>query len=550
MFFSLSSEYKSFVTFFGVSLLFIAGQWILFNGFNGSDDLHYAMLAAKMLKGEYNPFERNDIFSGRILLISIQALIYKTFGTSVLTTSAGTVIATIAACYLTIFNFLQKKKPFAVFILSCLFYFSPVLINSIKGIMPDAYVMLTGVFILLILKRSLSTEISAAHRKALHLLIGFIIAISLLLKETGIVFIPFTIIFYLINNKKECLLNSLIIFISFATMIFIFGVIYYRFTGDPFFKIDQIKNSEMENSCNFSNQPFSALLKRLTFGAWQRFIISGYYTVIIGVIASATILFEKKKPNSASLNNVWYFIAMLIIGLYFPFSLKGYQPLCDHPRHFLFLIPFAVISFSTFLDNEQFSKKAKLFFSVSLLFVFLFCTGSTLNKWQWMIWGCFLLFSFAFFLKLSVRMIFILLPVILFTGIFERMFFLHNTWFYQTKKINSVVKSSHYYFINQDNMMHWKLLHNFDEENIHYFNLQNNVFKIFLLYNDTPDKKSFHPGWLILNKSLKTTPIELIRNINSSERCQFYSQKIGGKDIYALLISKPEQLQLIQFLMK
>lgn len=544
-------KYKPFITFSTVTLLFVVSQWVLFNGYNGADDLHYAMLSAKMLKGQYNPFEPNDIYSGRILLISIQAFIYKIFGISVLTTSAGTIVATIIACYLTVFLFLHQRGSSSVFILCSFFYFSPVLTRSIKGIMPDAYVMLAGILILLILKRSLKTGISPGYKKTLQLFAGFMIAISLLLKETALVFLPFSIIFYLLESRKNWILNSLAVVLSFTIMISLLGIMYYYATGNFFFKIYQIKNSEYENACNFSNQPYSLLLKRMTVGAWERFIISGFYPLILGFIASISVFIEKKKTDLVSINNIWYFLAILILGLYFPFSLKGYQPLCDDPRQFLFLIPFCTIAFSSFINTELFSKDKKIFFSVSLFILLLVCVLTTLNKWQWMIYSFMLIASFIFFfVQFSAKKMFFSLSIILFFSAFERLFFLQNTWFQQMKTVNNIVKANHYYFINQDDMMHWKLLHNFNEENIQYHSLQNNVFKIFQLYHDTLDKTKFQPGWLILNKKLNSTPKELIRNINSSEYCQYYSKKIGEKDIYALLLSKPEQLKLIQALMK
>ena len=95
-----------------------------FFGFNGSDDLHYAMLAANTLKGTYTPFAPMDIFSGRILLIAWQALIYYTGGIGVFTTQAGTIVTAVVCCYLTIFKLGKLAAWQPVIAGTALFYFN------------------------------------------------------------------------------------------------------------------------------------------------------------------------------------------------------------------------------------------------------------------------------------------------------------------------------------------------------------------------------------------------------------------------------------------
>lgn len=545
-------KYKPLITFSGASLLFIVSQWILFTNYNGADDLHYAMLAAKLTRGEFNPFERGDIFTGRVLLISFQALIYKVFGISVLSTSAGTILATITACYLTVLRFLQQKRTVAVFILCCLFYFSPVVTNAATGIMPDAYVMLVGIILLLILRKSIRTEITPGRKVRFQLLAGMIIALGLLIKETAIVFLPLAVVFYIINSKKKWIANSLLIILSFTATVVVFGLVYYTATGDFFYRIVQIKNSEYANPCNFSDQPYFELLKRLTYSVWQRFIITGYYPVILGFITSVAIFIERRKATSTvSLNNSLYFISLLIIALYFPFSLKGYNPLCDDPRHFLFLIPFAVIAFSDFINREQFTKSNQRILITGLLLVLIVCITSTLSKWQWMIYTLLLLTSLVlFFYKKSVKPALYFLSVVLVVSISERLYLPHNNWFSQMKKVNAVTQSDCYYFTNRDLMMHWKLLNEFKDDNIQYYNLDRNPSRISKLYNKDAYKAPFHTGWLIVVKSHHSTPKELISRINSSSCCQYFSQKIEQKDLFAIYLTTHEQLEYVKSLMK
>lgn len=110
-----------------ITIIYIASYWITFKGFNGSDDLHYAMLASNLLHGKYNPFAVNDIFAGRIFLIAFQALLYLTGGINIYTTQLGTMAVTVVCCYLTSFKIIQFRNPSSVIVSSALFYFNPVL---------------------------------------------------------------------------------------------------------------------------------------------------------------------------------------------------------------------------------------------------------------------------------------------------------------------------------------------------------------------------------------------------------------------------------------
>jgi hypothetical protein len=94
-------------TFLSITLFYLFTRWLLFQGFNGTDDLHYAFLASRIINGTFNPFIHNDIFSGRILLVAIQALIYKVAGINIISTQAGTILATILTCYLVLFSVLS-----------------------------------------------------------------------------------------------------------------------------------------------------------------------------------------------------------------------------------------------------------------------------------------------------------------------------------------------------------------------------------------------------------------------------------------------------------
>jgi hypothetical protein len=586
-------RYRQGVVFWLVTFVFVLSRIIIFNGFNGSDDLHYAMLAVQLIKGTYNPFEPNDIFSGRIVLIALQALIYKLGGVGVFTTAAGTVIAVILSCKLTIFSLLPQKNVLSVLLATSLFYFNPALTQATIGILPDAYIMLAGTIILVLLKKDFTRIEGGMESFTNAFLIGFIIAISLLIKETALVFLPTTVILALFFKSKRPALYITKILTSFTIVGILFMCGYYFFAGDPLFKLVQIRNSSYSHPCNLALRPVQALIIRLTYGVWQSFIVNGFYPVVLALGVVLTAMFPRgnmintgNKPVNVAKRNIFFngrlsniestsFIVILVTSLFLPFSLDGYEPLCAVPRHFLYLMPFAVLPVVNYICTLQ-TKRSYAYMTLFVLAVACGCMMSTQNKWQWMIH---LMIFVSFFLrfvgwpglhKLAIAAIWLAL----FVSIFESLFFLRSAWFKDMQVLemripggepkmplgedrnvstksrpDSILQPVAYYFADHDNMMHWKLLKNFDETGTRYFNLHPQPFKIYKIYYKFPEKASFIPGWLIINNAYPSPSVNLLEQPQSPQALNLLQTIFRSGHIYAYYIGTPEQLKYVRSLM-
>ena len=185
----LNTATQNIFIFISVTFVYLFLMWVNFKGFNGTDDLHYSMLASNLLKNQYDPFNANDIFSGRLLLIYTQALIYYIGGINIFTTQIGCIFITILCNYLTIFKLGKISKGYQVLLASALFYFNPVLEEATIGVMPDAYVMLMSIFILLLWQK-IDIVRTNKTKTLLAVSIGSIGFLSLLFKENSLVFIP------------------------------------------------------------------------------------------------------------------------------------------------------------------------------------------------------------------------------------------------------------------------------------------------------------------------------------------------------------------------
>jgi len=524
------------LAFFSVTLIFIASRFVLFNGFHGTDDLHYAMLAAKMTKAAYTPFQPNDIFSGRILLIAWQAFIYKIGGISVFTTTAGNIAAIILSCRLTIYRILPLRHPGATLLTCCLFYFNAKLAADITGISPDPYVLLIGVCITILLKNNLTATLPQKKSITNAILIGVLIAVSVLIKETILVFLPFSIAALCIYRGKRGLLNSFYLLFSFIALVGLFVYGYYYFTGDPFFKATQIENSNYPNACNFAFMPAKELMIRLSYGVWQSFIVYGFYPCLLGLIALIVQFRRQKSLSPSRAQDIVLFCLLLVISIYFPFSLHGYQPLCAVPRQFMFLVPLAAAVFTPLLIDARCMEKNKQQLAILSFILLVVCISSTLNKWQWMIYSIFFIyFLLQYRWQLPAKFHFIFFSIVLFASNFEGLFFNNARWFADMKQLNRDIHSNYYYFADQENMAHWNLLTRFDTT-IHNYNMEAHPYKVFQVYYQLPDTINFHPGWFIVNSVFTDRPRSFVGRMDSLQQTGFFSacKAVGNMRAFSL----------------
>ena len=257
------SRYNQFFLFIFITCIYLVSKYITFKGFKGTDDLHYAMLAKNLLDGTYTPFGSSDIYSGRILLILTQASIYLAGGVNLFTTQLGTLTATILSCYLVVFKLLPVRSFGKIMIATALFYFNPILSESNLATLPDVYVMLAGIFIYL-LWRNIDTGKSKKVIFSIGILIGLIAFAAMFYKENALVYIPFIICASLYRSNKNKLVAGGIAAAIFLSGIIVTGFIYYSYTGNFFFRVDQIKNSAYPHPCNYSSFFEKDMIIRLT----------------------------------------------------------------------------------------------------------------------------------------------------------------------------------------------------------------------------------------------------------------------------------------------
>ncbi len=540
-------KYQAIACFALVTSIYLFSKWLTFKGFNGSDDLHYALLASNILKGAYTPFVSGDIFSGRIFLIVWQAIIYFVFGINTFSTQAGTIIATTLCCFLIIFKLAGFKDFNRVLLASSLFYFNPVINEANLGILPDVYVMLAGIILLILWNNILQEK---DQKRILHkaILCGLIVFSAMFFKENAFIFIPFLFFVSLITAKKNFLLAGIISISTFFFFVFLSGLIYYFSTGDFFFRVHQIFNSGYLNDCSYNMFSAKAKAVRLTYGVWDGFILECFYPAILAaIVILLRLLFNREfklRQNQMAIS----FTILFLLGLYFPFSLQNYQPLCSKSRHFIFLLPPAVIICTSFLNEAWKNKRLMWLFIVASAIILSVCLLNSKEKWYWMIYG-FLLLYFVIqkinFPAFIYRIRYIMLASILWLYMPYHLFFSNSNWFANMKTISTELKGNYYYFPDHDNMAHWQMLHGFSKE-LHCFNLKKNPFKIFKPYYENLDSSVFHPGWFIVNRAYIITGGDFLNKIDLLKKAGYFSKQRCIGDICAFYIDTLEKLAYIK----
>jgi len=527
--------------------MYIATRCAIFKGFNGTDDLHYAMLAANMLKGSYNPFAAGDIFSGRVLLVAWQALFYRLGGVTVFTTQAPAWLAVVLSCWLTVFKMAKAGGAKPIITVAALFYFNPVLTYATDGILPDVYVMLAGIITLLLWNNSLLVN-NTQRQIRTGMYIALVVAASLFFKETALVLPVLIMGLALLQRGRPAAITCA----AMLAALFVLGVcggwLYYYFTGDVFYRLRQVSNSSYYNPCSYTLLPASFIVTRLTYGVWKLFLQSGFYPVLL---ATGLIFHGMVRGNGKMLwqnNAVKSFVILLAIGLYLPFSLSGYQPLCsDSARHFLFLLPVAMCACAPYLLHAfAFGKTTNwLLLCVALL---LLCVAATPDKWQWLVWA--LLAAYFAVQKLvppkfAARYKYVVFATILLLCMPYRLFYNNSNWFANMRQLNKQLGGNYYYFADHDNLMHWRLLHGFSNS-IRCYNTGPAPYKVFALYYEQLDSATFKPGWLLINKKYTERSINFLHVVDSLQSHHYFNKQVAIGDLEAVYLGTPDQLKYVE----
>jgi hypothetical protein len=512
----LSADKKKFfvpLAFCCITILMLATRYAGFYSFKGSDDLHYAFLSNHVLNGSYDMFFAQDIYAGRTLVVMYQALWFKLFGINDLTMCMPSLSVLIILAYLVCFKSGLQKNAGTIILASSLIYFNPVVSRATLGNLPDVYIALIALLVFLLIKKSFGSLLAKQH-----ILYGFIAALLLLaglfVKENIVLIYAGVAVALFYYGKR----TSRHFVIALATTVFIgaagYLLFYYINTGDWFYRFVQIKNAAYFNECSYQCLPQTELVKRLTITVPLVAALAGAYPLLLLI----TALFGKRQ-NRAGDTRFWKitFISLLLLALYFPFSISPYVPLCHDIRQFFFLFPFAAILFTASLREnmleENYVRKINISGSIVFALVTLACYFfAPYNKWAIL---CNSLLCIIFILnifsnrKLQQLFFYFMIPFILWLSTAYSIYKKPHDGYAALKTTDQKLKqqtnfnSNTYYFLNNDTKTHVALINQFNTaKRFLNFDTVQKGFKPFAAYQQQQifnQTKGIQHGWLIVS---------------------------------------------------
>jgi hypothetical protein len=518
----------SYVVFLFVSLILLLTKYAVFSSYNGADDLHYAMLSSRMLTHQFNPFLPYDGFAGRVIPIAWQAIWFKLFGINDLTMQMPSLSVLIALAFTICFKTSISRKPIFTALAAALVYFNPVVFQSTLGNLPDIYIALVACLVFLIIKKHWAF---VKNNSRDGILIGLLLTAGLFMKETILfVYVSVFITWFVFRKKIN---PSFFYTVTVCVLLGCIGwaLLFYIKTGDPFFRFQQLKNNSYLNSCSYQCYSAFEMLQRLTVMVPNVFMQSGFFPVLFIV----PILFCKKKMSTLfSLRlrfDIVSFIIVALTAIYFPLSIRPYIPLCHDNRHFLFLLPLAVIIFVSALNEvlQWDIKDKRIFFGIGtavlLLSVIVNLIFAPFNKWMIMeeslLGVCFAIMMIG---KEKIVFLFagVAIPIVLWLSVAYPLYKKQYHGYTSIKKMCEIQRSitkddnapnQFFYFTDHDTKMHYELVDKFDPA-VNYISLDTIEsglvpYRQYQSEGMFKDSSLFKSGWLIINPNY--TPMDLVQ---------------------------------------
>ncbi|WP_153797936.1 ArnT family glycosyltransferase [Foetidibacter luteolus] len=357
-------------------LLFIH-LMVNFCGFYGNDDVKYASLAAGMFNGGYAAGTINDHFSFRWVAILATAVFYKLVGvtavSSALFSFACFIVTAVGIQY-----FLKKEKAVVQLAVLALFFLNYTVIFYSHRLLPDAGIALFVFFAWLFYYRQRFGGYQPLVDAA-----GFSMSLSLamLTKETIIITLPLWVYLFItdVYHKRN------ISFWKFAIAFFVAGLflymLYFRVVyNDWLYRYHLLVQTNLAYSDGTGVLSPAGVVKRVLYDLWKALLLNGDMQYLIPAIAAFIYrksLWAETKHHAIATA----FIILLVLADVMSFSFTGYAPLPPDPRHFMFLIPFAVICggymLVAFFNSPQRYPLLPMFFLLAAVIIWFLPVGNT-----------------------------------------------------------------------------------------------------------------------------------------------------------------------------
>lgn len=341
-----------------IHLLFAHG------GYFGNDDMVYAYYSANAGHSAAPACDNCTHFELRWIPVFVTAFFYKIFAVND-TSSALFSLLSIISIAVIVYAMLRKEKLLVVIVAFVLLFLNHSTVFYAHRLLAD-----TGIAALNFLAYySYHRELFGWQNKSILNASVFSVALMLALmtKETVIILSPFWLLIFVIDLFKK---RNYRFWITAALLVLIFTVGYLLFfkleNGDWFYRYHLLQSNNAISDQTYAEHPAADLWKRIGYELWKVFLYNGDMEYLLFAIAGL-FYFRSVFREQRIKHIAWSFFVLLLCSNFMSFTFSTYSPLWPDPRHFVFLIPFAVVT-GTYMLAAYMREPRKY---IGLLFCFL-----------------------------------------------------------------------------------------------------------------------------------------------------------------------------------
>lgn len=379
-------------------------------GYLGFDEIEYARLAVLVNKGE---FFHDSLYAYRYLGFLPLAFLNMILGYGDLPNWLFPMLTLLGVIFVVVK--ILESYPWEIRLISVLFLlFNPTHLLYLEKPMPD---MVTELGFLLCFysyyREKLQFEERQTNTNILFFFLGSVLIF--LSKETFLIIYPFFLFWFMYDLIKK---NRIRYWMKIFTGLVILLIIYFGvngwFFGNPLARMEAIFSNRYVSECTYELQPLSVLWDRIVYRLWFDMTRMGF---LWPAGFALVFLFFRKYGDEKLIFWVvsWFFL--MVLSNFMTISYSEYVPLCNDPRHYLFVLPIgALIWAEGWKKSGDFGVIEKVLCLIFFLFqLYISITNSYENKW-WL----FLPFIAAIFLmpKPRFRIISFILVGVAMVGVF------------------------------------------------------------------------------------------------------------------------------------
>lgn len=319
---------------------------LVFLSFYNNDDLNYIRYAVQLANNGQLSVLTNDHFALRWGTIVLTAVCIKILGLNLLATCCGSLIAIGLTAYC--IKWLMANANLAQYGLALfLFFFNYSTVFFAHRVLADV-----GVAACVAVAYTMYAK-SNNGAKRWSYAVGFAGALlwAVITKETIVITIPLWM--WLLTTdvlqKQKHHFWWLAVLLCVCGMVVYLGVFAW-YTGNPWYRLKVLEQNAYLNECSYHLLPLTVTLQRIGYQLWQAFLLNGnalYFLPACWAFVYRNQIFSSAQTHEKRL--VTAFVVLLLSSNFMSVSFTEYVPLCNDPRHFYFVMPFACIAASYML---------------------------------------------------------------------------------------------------------------------------------------------------------------------------------------------------------